>query len=164
MNALGAVFIYGAALLLVVIALRRGDDSLRKGMMRAAQQSLILLPRMVFALIAAGFLIKLVPTQLVSDYLGAGSGFTGILIGSFAGMLIPSGPVLAFAVAASLAAEGASVPALIAFVTGWSVFASHRVVIFELPMLGASFVRLRLLSVIPLPVLAGSLALVVSAA
>ncbi len=71
---------------------------------------------------------------------------------------MPAGPVVAFALAASFALAGASIPALVAFLTGWSVFAAHRVLIFEIPMLGLHWLRLRMLSVIPLPVIAGLLA------
>lgn len=161
MNVVGAWFIYGLAAALTIYAVARRDDALRLGMRRAGQQALILLPRMIFALIAAGFIVKLIPTDIIVGYLGSDSGFKGILIGALSGMLIPSGPVMAFAVAAAFAGEGASVPSLIAFITGWSVFATHRIIIFELPLLGASFVRLRLLAVLPLPFLAGFLALLV---
>ena len=54
------------------------------------------------------------------------------------------------------------IPALVAFLTGWSVFAAHRVLIFEIPMFGFHWVRLRMLSVVPLPVIAGALAMLVT--
>lgn len=162
MNGLGALLIYGAALVLSAMALSRPDDSFRLGFRRAVEQSFILLPRMVFALIAAGFVVKLIPAEIIVGYLGAEAGLAGIVIGSLCGLIIPSGPVIAFATAAALAAGGASVPALIAFLTGWSVFAAHRVIIFEMPLLGPHFVRLRMLSVLPLPILAGCIALVVT--
>ena len=113
-------------------------------------------------MIAASFIVRLIPTDLVVEYLGAEAGIKGIVIGSLAGLVVPSGPPVAFAVAASFALEGASVPALVAFLTAWSVFAAHRVFIFELPLLGARFVRLRMLSVIPLPLIAGAIAMLVS--
>ncbi len=156
---LGALIIYAAAVLLAIVAFARRDTSFRFGLRRALEQAITLLPRMVFALIAAGFVVKLIPTDIIVRYLGSGSGVTGIIVGSLAGLMIPSGPVIAFATAAALAAGGASVPALIAFLTGWSVFAAHRVIIFEIPLLGSHFVRLRMLSVLPLPILAGCVAL-----
>ena len=95
-------------------------------------------------------------------YLGAESGFKGILIGSLTGLIVPSGPAVAFAIAAAFALEGASVPALVSFLTGWSVFAAHRVLIFEIPLLGAHFVRLRMLSVTALPIIAGTAAMLIT--
>jgi uncharacterized membrane protein YraQ (UPF0718 family) len=141
------------------MALARRDGAFRLGIRRAIEQVVTLLPSMVFALIAAGFLVKLIPTEFISGQLGAGAGFRAILIGSLAGLIIPSGPVITFAIAASLAEEGASVPALIAFITSWSLFTAHRVLIYEIPLLGTRFVRLRMLSNLPIPFLAGAIAM-----
>lgn len=158
---LGTVLICAVALLLGSFALLRDQATFRLGIRRAIEQSLILLPRMILALFAAGFIVKLIPTDLIGRFLGADAGFTAILIGSFAGMLVPSGPVVAFAIAASFANEGASVPALVSFVSAWSIFAAHRIAIFEIPLLGIRFTRMRLIAAIPLPVLAGALSLLV---
>ncbi len=76
-----------------------------------------------------------------------------------AGMIIPAGPVIAFSVAAIFARSGASTAALITFLTSWSLFAAHRIFIYEIPLLGPSFLRLRLSSVGLTPVLAGLMAL-----
>lgn len=164
MSSISSYSIYALAVLLLLYTLRRKPDSLEHGLARAAEQFLQLMPRMVMALIAAGFIVKLIPTELIGRFLGTEAGFTGIVVGSVAGLLVPSGPVIAFAIAASFAGEGASVPALVAFVSGWSVFAAHRVLIFEIPLLGASFTRLRLLSNLTLPFLAGTLALMATTA
>lgn len=162
MNGVGAMLIYAMAAVLALIAVARRDRSFNSGIVRAIEQTIVLLPRMVLALIAATFLVKLIPSELIGRYLGDGAGVSGILVASVAGMLVPSGPVTSFALAAAFANEGASVAALISFVSGWSVFAAHRVAIFELPLLGISFVRMRMLSVIALPPLAGGLALLVT--
>lgn len=163
MNGIGAMFLYAAAVLLGAVALARRDSSFSSGLMRALEQSLILLPRVILAFIAATFIVKLIPTEIIVGYLGTGAGFTAILIASVTGLLVPAGPAVAFAVAAAFALEGASVPALVAFLTGWSVFAAHRVMIFEIPLLGTRFVRLRMLCVMPLPLIAGTLAMLVTA-
>ena len=162
MSDFGALFIYGAAVLLLAVAFFRHDGSLQLGMHRALSQAVQILPRMVVALIAAGFIVTLIPTDIIVHYLGSESGLIGILIGSITGLIVPGGPVIAFAIAAAFAGEGASLPSLVAFVSGWSVFATHRIVIFEIPMLGAPFVRLRMLAVMPVPVLAGLLTMLVT--
>ena len=69
--------------------------------------------------------------------------------------------MIAFAIAAVFAKSGASVPALIAFITSWSIFAAHRIFIYEMPLLGGSFLRLRLLSAMAVPFLAGTIAIIV---
>lgn len=155
----GAVFIYLLAATLAAAALSRRDGKARAGFLRAAEQIMILLPRIVLALIAAGFMVALIPTDLIGRYLGDGAGLTGILIASLAGLLVPSGGLIAFALAAAFAGKGASTPALIAFLTGWSVFALHRIFIFEIPLLGARFTQMRVVSVLLLPPIAGGVAL-----
>lgn len=162
MNSVGAWILYGGAIILGGVALARRDETFKLGLRRALEQAIVILPRMIFALIAAGFIVKLIPTEIIVGYLGSESGFKGILIGSLTGLIVPSGPAVAFAIAAAFGIEGASVPALVSFLTGWSVFAAHRVLIFEIPLLGIHFVRLRMLSVVPLPILAGSIALLVT--
>ena len=69
------------------------------------------------------------------------------------------GPAYAFSIAAIFAKSGASTAALIAFITSWSLFAAHRIFIYEIPLLGPSFLRLRVVSVAALPIFAGLMAL-----
>lgn len=164
MTSPGVLVIYGLLIILATVALSRGKEDFKHGLIRGVEQVLILVPRMLCALVAAGFVVKLIPTEIISSYLGAESGFIAIVIGTLAGMLIPAGPVVSFSIAAVFANEGASTPALISFITSWSVFALHRVIIFEIPLLGMSFLRMRLLSVIVLPLLAGSLTLAATSA
>ena len=154
----GSLVVYGAALVLFVYALGREDGTVQDALQRACTEFVKLTPRLACALLAAGFVVQLLPADAVGQFLGPDAGFGAILVGSVAGLLVPSGPVLAFALAAAFARQGASVPALVSFITGWSVFATHRIAIFEIPMLGPSFVRLRLLCVLPLPVAAGAVA------
>ena len=155
----GVLVIYGLLIVLGTVALARGQESFKQSLIRGAEQLIKILPRMLCALVAAGFLAKLIPTEVISSFLGAEAGFLAIVIGTLAGMIIPAGPAISFSIAAVLANEGASVPALVSFTTSWGVFALHRVIIFEVPLLGFSFMRLRMLSVLILPLLAGGLTL-----
>lgn len=78
-----------------------------------------------------------------------------ILIASFAGGLIPGGPFVSFPLVLALAKSGAGVPQLVALTSGWAVLAFHRVIIWELPVMGGSFVVLRLAASVALPALSG---------
>ena len=153
----GVLVIYGLLIVLGTAALSRADGSFQQGLIRGVEQVIKLVPRMLCALVGAGFLAKLIPTEIISGFLGAEAGFIAIVVGTLAGMIVPAGPVVSFSIAAVFANEGASVPALVSFITSWSVFALHRVIIFEIPLLGISFTRLRMLSVLILPLLAGGL-------
>jgi uncharacterized membrane protein YraQ (UPF0718 family) len=72
---------------------------------------------------------------------------------------VPSGPIVSFPLVVVLWKAGAGLPQLVAFLTAWSVFAFHRVLIYESTLMGWRFVALRLVASLVLPVLAGVLAL-----
>ena len=126
---------------------------------RFVEQFGMLVPRMLCALVAAGFIAKLIPKEAIASLLGQDAGLLAFPVAAAAGLLVPAGPVIAFAIAAVFAKSGASVPALVTFVTAWSIFAAHRILIYELPLLGPSFLRLRIVSAMAVPFLAGLLAM-----
>lgn len=155
----GIAILYVLLVILAVAAFVRMDGSFQSGLRRAVEQLAVLAPRMVCALTAAGFIARLIPSELIGQYLGSGAGLKAVLVATAVGLIIPAGPVIAFSIAAIFAKSGASTAALIAFITSWSLFAAHRVFIYEVPMLGPSFLRLRVVSVAVTPVLAGLMAL-----
>lgn len=115
-------------------------------------------PRLPFALVAAECLGRLLPPDVVSAWIGADSGMTGVLIASAVGAALPGGPMLAFPLAIALLRAGAGPEALVALITAWSLIAVHRTLMFELPLLGGRFTVTRLALCVPLPVIAGGLA------
>jgi hypothetical protein len=66
--------------------------------------------------------------------------------------------MVAFPLAVVLFEAGVGYPQMIALITAWSVLAIHRVMVFELPLMGGGFVWRRLLISLPLPILAGVMA------
>lgn len=161
MSLIGGLFIYVLALITACYAFWKGRVYVDAGLRRAAEQSLVLVPRLILALIAAGFVVQLIPNEIIGRYLGEGAGFAGVAMGSIAGLLIPSGPMVSFAIAAAFAQEGASAPALVAFLTAWSLFAAHRIFVYEIPLLGGRWVQFRLVAVAVLPFIAGAIALLI---
>lgn len=157
---------FGTLTLLILLvglfaqALRRQED-FGPIVRRFVEQFAMLVPRMVCALIAAGFIAELIPKEAIAGLLGADAGLWAIPVAAAAGLLVPAGPVIVFAIAAVFAKSGASTAALVTFVTSWSIFAAHRILIYELPLLGPSFLRLRVASAAALPFLAGLLAFAV---
>jgi hypothetical protein len=156
---LGVLVLGLAAIALAAVALHQGTDTFVRGVKRAVEQAAQLVPRMFFALIGAGFVGKLMPSDLIAQYLGDEAGVSAVLVAAAAGLILPAGPVVAFAIAAVFARADASVPALIAFITSWSLFAAHRIFMYEIPLLGLSFMRLRVASVAIAPILAGLIAM-----
>jgi hypothetical protein len=63
--------------------------------------------------------------------------------------------MIAFPLLLAMFKAGMGTPQLIAMLTGWLLLAFHRIIAYELPMLGTEFVRLRLIVSLPLPLIAG---------
>ncbi len=152
---IGVLVLFAVYIVLAGIALTRRDDTFRRAVRRSVEQFWVLAPRMICALIAAGFIAKLIPSEVIARFLGNDAGFTALLVAFGTGMIIPAGPVIAFSIAAVFLHAGASTAALVTFVTSWSIFATHRIFIYEIPLLGLSFLRLRLLAAGIIPLLAG---------
>ncbi len=146
------------ALVLGVMAYLRHDKRFYLGLQIAWKQTYATVPKIVLAVMVSGFFAQIVPTELVAEWLGKDAGLKGIMIGSLVGGLIPGGPVICFPIVYVFLKTGAAIPALISFVTAWSVFAVHRVLAYEIPMMGAHFVKIRVLSCLILPPLAGLMA------
>lgn len=156
-----AALLWCGVLILGWIAWRRDDGELPRGLRLAARHLATMAPRVLVALPMAGFLAELIPADIVGEWLGATSGWKGIMIASAAGMLVPAGGIIAFPLALALLKVGVGLPQLIAFLTSWSVFAIHRVFVFEIPFLGAGFAVLRLASSLVLAPLSGFIATLV---
>lgn len=127
--------------------------------MVAVDQLLRILPRIALALLIAGFLGKLIPGEFVAERIGPQSGAAGIMIASLVGGFIPGGPMISFPTVVVLNQAGAGLPQLIALLTAWSVFAVHRVLVYESTLMGWRFSGMRLLSSLALPPIAGLTAL-----
>jgi len=117
-----------------------------------------LLPIYVGALLVGGMVQVLLPKDVVARWLGAESGFRGILVGTLAGLITPAGPFVSFPLVLALFNAGADVGALVAFISSWALLGIHRVVTWDLPLLGVGLASLRYAVSLPLPIIAGVLA------
>ena len=112
----------------------------------------------VLSFLAAGLVEVLVPREWIRAGLGDGSGLRGVVLGTLAGAATPAGPAVSIPLAAVLLRSGAAIGPLVAFVTGWALLAVHRLVAWELPILGWRFALLRWGVSLALPILAGLVA------
>jgi uncharacterized membrane protein YraQ (UPF0718 family) len=145
---------------LVVVAFRRPEKKHRLGLRVGVNIIAANTPRIIMALLIAGFASQILPKELVAEWIGGESGIRGILIASLLGGFIPGGGIISFPVAVVLYKAGADIPQLVAFLTSWSVLGIHRVFLFEAPMLGARFAAMRLSASVLLPPLSGVIAAV----
>jgi len=123
-----------------------------------------ILPKVLAACLIASFVAVLMPREAVVRWVGAESGWTGLLIATLAGVVCPGGPITIFPIASAFLAIGADVGAAIAFITAWTLLGYARVLVWELPFFGADFVVWRLIAALPLPIVAGALARLVAKA
>ncbi len=137
---------------------RGGSELLEKGFHDGWYLLVRFIPIIVLSFLAAGFAEALVPREWVRETLGADSGMKGILIATAAGVITPSGPFVSMPIAAVMIRSGAASGPIVAFLVGWSLLAVHRLVAWEVPILGWRLAVLRYGVCLVLPVLAGLLA------
>ncbi len=116
-----------------------------------------ILPRMLAGCTLGAFVSEMLPQDKVSRALGANSGFRGLVVGTVFGALLPGGPFTAYPVASALLTIGADFGAVIAMVTSWVLIGYGRAISWELPILGTDFTIWRIITCLPIPVLAGAL-------
>jgi len=145
------------ALVLTWMTWRKSPSLLRSSLRGAGMRFVELMPRIAVAIAAAGFIGKLVPAQIVAAYIGPESGLYGVTLATLVGAITPAGPIVSFPLVAVLLKSGAGFPQVVAFLTAWSVFALHRVLIYEISMMGWRFCAVRLIASAPLPFLAALL-------
>lgn len=146
-----------AVLSLAALAFAYAKGQHMMGLVVAKNLLVQTLPLLVFAFILAGVIQSLMPADLISEWIGKESGFKGILIGSVAGGLLPGGPFVLLPLIAGMSQIGASIPVLVAMMTGWSLLAVSRLPM-EIAMLGPKLTIIRLVSVFIFAPLAGLVA------
>lgn len=143
------------ALIAFVFAYTKGKHI--EGLVSAKTITLQVLPILILAFILAGMLQAVIPAELVSKWIGAESGFKGILIGSFVGGFLPGGPYVTLPVVVGLGKIGASIPVLVAMMTGWSLIAIGRLPM-EIGIIGPKLALIRLASTFFFAPIAGFMA------
>jgi len=129
-----------------------------EGLADASWLLLIVLPQLVAGLLMGGLISRLVGREKVAALLGTRSGWRGLMLASAAGAITPGGPFTSFPIVHALWVSGADAGALIAYLTSWALIGLNRVIVWELPLMGAEFTLIRVIVCLPLPILAGLLA------
>jgi len=145
------------AIVLLVIGYQKGGGEHILGLKSAGNMLLQITPLLIFSFIIAGMIQVLVPQEMISRWVGAESGFRGILIGTAIGGLTPGGPFVTLPIAAGLLRTGAGIGTMVAFMTGWSLLAFSRLPL-EVGLLGWKFTLIRLACTFFFPVIAGLIA------
>jgi hypothetical protein len=153
------ILLWLVVVVLALIAAMRGRVLFNDGARGGAMEFLLLLPRIGIGVVGSGFVAEALPNEWIAPWLGPESGFLGVLIATVGGALTPGGPVVGFSIGAAALKSGAGAPQVIAYSTAWALYAIHRLLIWEVPLMPARVVWLRAMVSLPLPFLAAALAM-----
>ena len=145
------------AIILLFISYNKGGGEHIVGLKSAGNMLVQIIPLLIFAFIIAGMVQVLVPQEMISKWIGMESGVRGLLIGTVIGGLAPGGPYFSLPIAAGLLRAGASVGTMVAFLTGWSLWAVTRLPL-EVGIMGWKFTLIRLACTFFFPPIAGLIA------
>lgn len=145
------------AVILVIIGYRQGNGAHITGMKSAMTMTIQVLPLLLLAFIVAGMVQAILPRETLVKWIGTESGLRGIFIGAFAGGLTPGGPYTSLPIVAGFLKAGAGIGTMVAFLTGWSLYAFSRLPM-DVGILGWKFALIRFVSVFIFPPLAGLIA------
>ncbi|HEY2920672.1 MAG TPA: permease [Candidatus Binatia bacterium] len=144
-----------AALIALAVIYLKSPEAANKGLSATGSLMLEITPRMIAAFTLAGLFQAIVPEEVILRWMGHGSGFKGILIGMSLGGITPGGPMTHFPVIASLFKMGVGIGPLVAYLSAWSLFGLQRVIMWEIPFLGAKVVAIRIAVSLLFPLVAG---------
>jgi uncharacterized membrane protein YraQ (UPF0718 family) len=114
-------------------------------------------PLLLAAFLIAGLIQVLISREVVTRWLGAGSGWRGLALACLGGGLIPGGPYVYFPIAAALLKAGAGLGVLVAFVSAKNIWSLTRLPL-EFALLGPRLTAIRLVVTFIIPPLSGILA------
>lgn len=145
------------AVILILIGVYRGKGEHVTGLRQSLHMTIEILPLLISAFIVAGMIQVFLPQELVSRWIGSESGIRGILLGAVAGGLSPGGPYVSLPIAAGLFRAGAGAGTMVAYLTGWSLWAVARLPM-EIGILGWRLTVIRVVSTAVFPPVAGLIA------
>ena len=143
------------AVILVFLSYQKGVHI--QGLKASGNMLLQIIPLLIFAFLIAGMVQFLIPREIISRWVGAESGFRGLLIGTAMGSIAPGGPFVSMPIAAGLLRMGANIGTMVAFLTAWSLLAFTRMPM-ELGIMGWKFTLIRMACTFFFPPIAGLIA------
>ena len=118
---------------------------------------LSILPLLLCAFVIVGFLDILIPEKALQAWLGAESGWKGLIFGPIIGALIQGGPYAFFPLFDAVFRETVTTGTAIAMITAWGMINVGHLP-YEFTFLGPRFVLLKNAIYLAIPSLTGLLA------
>mgnify|MGYP001164096323 CR=1 FL=1 len=131
-------------LIAMVVAFWKGRWQLTiSGFKQAGQTLRLIWIRLLLGVMLGGLLRALVPSTLIAEWLGPASGLKGILIASYAGIIISGGPYITLPIVASIYAAGAGVGPTIALLASVNMLGLQPLFAWQMAFLGAKIPLIR---------------------
>lgn len=146
---------------LALAVLVHPERTLSEAMKVSGKQALFLIPVVIPAIISAGFVAQLLPSEEISRWVGPDAGFQGAMIAAAFGALLPTGPMLILPVVAALLQAGAGEAQMLALLNAWMMMNAQRLVLYDIPLAGFSLTARRYTSGVISTPLAALLALAI---
>lgn len=145
------------AAILLAIAFWRGRDLPLAGLLAAGRTLWRNLPLLLLGFVVAGLAQVLIPKDLIAHWLGTKAGVKGVLIGCVVGGLVPGAPYATFPLVAALYRAGASLGAVVGFVSAWALWSVSRLPV-EMALIDPKPALVRYAITFVVPPIAGLLA------
>jgi hypothetical protein len=155
------IILWGSVAALGFMAWQRGRTVLVSSAREGAMDFINIVPRIALGVIGSGYIAAVIPSEVITGWLGPDSGWSGVLAAVIAGAATPGGPVIGFSIGAVAMKSGGGAPQVIAYVVAWALFAFQRLILWEIPFMPARFVWFRAAVSLPFPFLAAAIAMAI---
>ena len=117
--------------------MRGGRRLFLEGLKQAALTLRFTWPRLILGFSLGGMIQVLIPSALIAEWLGPTSGLKGILIASYAGVLMTGGPYVSLPIVASIYGAGAGPGPVIALLASMNLLSLPGLFTWGIPFMGA---------------------------
>ena len=155
------IILWGSVAALGFMAWQRGRAVLVSSAREGTMDFINIVPRIALGVIGSGYIAAIIPSEIITGWLGPNSGWSGVLAAVIAGAATPGGPVVGFSIGAVALKSGGGAPLVIAYVVAWALFAFQRLILWEIPFMPARFVWFRAAVSLPFPFLAAAIAMAI---
>lgn len=155
------IILWGSVAALGFMAWQRGRTVLVSSAREGTMDFINIVPRIALGVIGSGYIAAIIPSEVITGWLGPNSGWSGVLAAVIAGAATPGGPVVGFSIGAVALKSGGGAPQVIAYVVAWALFAFQRLILWEIPFMPARFVWFRAAVSLPFPFLAAAIAMAI---
>jgi hypothetical protein len=155
------IILWGSVAALGFMAWQRGRAVLVSSAREGTFDFINIVPRIALGVVGSGYIAAIIPSEVITGWLGPNSGWSGVLAAVIAGAATPGGPVVGFSIGAVALKSGGGAPQVIAYVVAWALFAFQRLILWEIPFMPARFVWFRAAVSLPFPFLAAAIAMAI---